>query len=382
MPCSCSSIGTGSKHVARRGFTLVQIIALVAIIAIFAVTLLRALIREIDARYVRQERAALTTYSEALQRGIMRNGYIPDQTGWTTTVASETGADLGSIAQNSRHQPRILLIDPGDLFAPGVIPGGLPYTQGNGGIVWLNPSASRPSRARFILASSVGSRALGVSPGLMSTNDFATLWNTAPGASPAIAALAGFPPADLALERIDLSPHILLLSLTTDSVVQSQEGQYSIGTNTTLHFVDNQFRLFLENTVVRLYHSQDYLSPSALDSEHVLIRGAGFQYLGHVWMSSSAEGPVYYGLDLATAARQFLTCVPNLNAPANQQKVILQDMITFMRDYVAWKESGNWQNNSYYSQVLSDQQTMMLQLQNIFMKNINRYPMNSVAPCQ
>jgi type II secretory pathway pseudopilin PulG len=383
---------------ARKGFTLVQFIALVAIVGLFAVALLRALIREIDVRYVRQERAALKACSEALLRGILRQHFIPDhtstETGWATTVASETGADPGSIAQNSRRQPRILLIDPGDVFGPGgaMTP---PYWQSLDGKVWQDSYNVLPKRARFILTSSVG-RPLpnSLSPGLMSAAaDFETLWNTAPGASPAISALAGFPPADLVLERLDLSPHILMCTLTTDSIIPTAQGRYLLGTNApssvTLQLVDDRPRLFLENTLLTLYHSIDYnnqnltLDLMRSDSQHVLIRGASFQYQGHVWVSGETGGSMYGGLDLAAVARQFLTSVPNLNAPTNQQQVILNSMINFMRDYVAWKESGNWLNNGYYNQVLSDQQTMLLQMQRIFLGsgNPSYYPFNNIAPC-
>lgn len=372
---------------AQEGFTLVQIIALVAIIGIFAVVTLRALIREIDARYVRQERAALKAYSEALQRGILRQGYIPDHTtggtGWATVVASETGADLGSIAQNSRHQPRILLIDTGDLFGTNGVP--LPYTQGVTGILWLDPYSPTPTHARFMLASSVGSSALPISPGLLSANVFESLWTNAPGATP----WTGFPPADLILERIDLSPHILMLSLTTDSAHELlRKGRYairsSIGVPSPTNFVDNNPRLFLESTVVQLCHSQttSQTNNSPLDSEHVLIRDASFYYAGNVWLGGGS-GPMYGGLDLASLAKQFLTCVPNLNAPTNQQQVIVQAMINFMRDYVAWKQSASWQAGALYDQTLSDQQTMLFQMRSIFLSTNNWkcYPVNAIAPC-
>jgi hypothetical protein len=217
----------------------------------------------------------------------------------------------------------------------------------------------------------------------MSTNDFAELWNTGAGAVPANTNWTGFPPDDLAIERIDLSSRFVMLSLTTQSVVNSEKGQASIGTNIALvNLVDDEPRFYLENTVVRLHHSQDYNTPSALDSQHILIRGAAFHYANHVWFSGDTGGPKFGGLDLAAVARQFMTCVPNLNAPPNQQAIILQSMINFMKDYVAWKDVGNFSSGAMMDRLIATQQVMMVECQKIFKKNIGRYPVNGVSACQ
>lgn len=365
----------------RKAFTLIEVIGLLAIIAIFAAVLLRALVREIDTRYARQERAAVRELAEALQRRILRTGYFPDTSataqGWAREVSLELGLDEEKVKKNSRGRSRVLLIDPGDVFSTF----SLPYTQTRLGLPMINT----PTRARLILASSTGPE-LPVFSSVVGTNEFAAYWALAPGSVPSYSIWNTFPPQDLVFERIDLSQHIHLLTLSTDFRLGGHPGQYNIGTediNTVRWPVDNLPRWFLENTVVRLYHSDD--SPSrtnALDTQHVLIHGEAFQYAGFVWQSGGS-GPAFGGLDLAAIARQFLTCVDNTNAPANQQLTIVKSMINFMSNYVTWKDLYNLAPGTMMDYVTSNQNVMMVEAQRIFLKEGStiRYPENSVAPC-
>src|SRR6266699_331360 len=84
-----------------RAFSLIELIGVLAVIAILATALVPALIRQMDRIAGEQESAALKSLSDALQSSIMRltpahptSRYIPSDTDWASTVATELGVDI------------------------------------------------------------------------------------------------------------------------------------------------------------------------------------------------------------------------------------------------------------------------------------------------
>lgn len=364
----------------QRALSLLELIAVLAVIGIFTAVLLRAIVREIDQRYVRDERAVLKNYSDALVRAILHHSTIPYTNTWAETVAVETGADVNRVLWNSRQRRRLLLFDNAGWFSTVA----LPYVQNFQG------TTTRPALARLILISSVG----GVLPfegGLQTSSDFAALWNSAPDVLPAGVSWswAGFAPDDVLIERIDLTPRFMRLYLATFK--SSALGQFTIGTNTTLYTttalpIGGSY--FLDNTLVRLYRG--LATGQQLDTSHILIRDASYMYENNVWKSSSAAGMMPGGLDIAGAINSFLSAASNLHARSNaaQQRLIIYSMIDYMSNYIVWSKPtmstpafGDAAMKAYLANVVHP--NMVYQVQGLFMKeqSSDYYPWNNI-PCQ
>ena len=90
------------------GTSVIVVIALVAIIALLLLVFLRALVREIDVEVARDEATTLKAYQQAFEAGVLREGYIPDPSGWVAMVATNMGAQTQDVAVNKRRQGRVL----------------------------------------------------------------------------------------------------------------------------------------------------------------------------------------------------------------------------------------------------------------------------------
>ena len=92
------------------------------------------------------------------------------------------------------------------------------------------------------------------------------------------------------------------------------------------------------------------------------------------------------GIDLAAVVRGFLDAVPNTQAqdPVNQQRLIVQSMMDYMRNYNTWA-AGNFQDATLKAQLINIQANMISTVQGIYLYNgnntINHYPVNT-TPCQ
>src|SRR6266567_4153921 len=148
-----------------RAFSLIELIGVLAVIAILATALVPALIRQMDRIAGEQESAALKSFSDALQSSIMRltpahptSRYIPSDTDWASTVATELGVDIASVTNSPRRQPRFFLIDPA--LRIGNNSSGLPYNQTNwvAGSVDTNTAGVvvAPLSPRLMILSSIG----------------------------------------------------------------------------------------------------------------------------------------------------------------------------------------------------------------------------------
>ena len=183
----------------HRSFSLIELVCVLAVIGILAGMLVPALIRQLDKIAGDQESAALKSFSDALQRSIMRNRYIPTYTTWASTVAIELGADASTVSTNARRQPRVFLIDPALRIGDNTT-NRLPYTQAN----WLTQTRSGsgvtnsagalvpPLSPRLMMLSSIA-RALpaGVVSGVPAAADFNGIWDSANGTVPSAPAFAG-----------------------------------------------------------------------------------------------------------------------------------------------------------------------------------------------
>src|ERR1043165_8905807 len=137
------------RSASERAFSLIELIGVLAVIAILAAVAVPSLIRQMDRIAGEQESAALKSFGDALQQGIMRKRYVPNATDWATNIAAELGVDVANVLTNqARRQPRFFLIDPA--WTIGTTVAGQSYTQTSAG------STNRPTSPRMMLVSSIG----------------------------------------------------------------------------------------------------------------------------------------------------------------------------------------------------------------------------------
>jgi len=342
------------------GMSLLVMIALLAIIAIFALSLLRALIREIDHRVSRQESAMLKAQKNALEQAILRTGIIPAPNTWVTAVAAELGEQTNAVAINPRRQQRHLLIDPTGWLTNVT----LPYTQNAAG------ATIKPVNARMMIVSSLGANG----PYPSSTN-FALFWNRRDDLD------------DMKVERILLDPLFVELRLATGKAAAQagQYGLYAIGAPTNYYAAPQQQltnapRYLLRGTKVLLY-----THTSLLDARQILTKNAFYRYEDGIWKSSAVGADLPGGLDLAAVVKGFLDAIPNTNAlyKAAQQQMVVGAMMDYMRGYIAWGNAG-FPSGTMKTQLGATQLAMMLRCQELFKESggsANYFPINNGA-CQ
>jgi type II secretory pathway pseudopilin PulG len=315
-----------------RGFSALEMIGVLAVISILASVLVPPMVRQMDKTAGDQESAALKSFGDALQQSIMRQRYIPGPANWdwATNIAAELGADVASVTNSPRKQPRFFLIDP-NLSIGG---SGLPYRQTNNG-------ATSVTKARVMLVSSIGRPLPGsVVSGVASSNDFNAFWNwnDASNALPATTfTWTGWPNSeDLRVQRVDLSP--LFVHLVLSSSASRTPAVYSIDqtdsrvTVTNSYFANNSVS-FIQNSVLTLYDQF-----SAIDSQQILIQNSAFLYYLDSWRGSVSGAAFVGGVDIAAVVDQYMSAYPNVRAQngTNQQAIVVQAMITYMEAYSAW----------------------------------------------
>jgi hypothetical protein len=359
--------------------SILLMIAILGIIAIFSLSLLRALLRELDHNASRKETAALKAQKNAFEQAILKQGFIPGPDEWAAAVASELSQHATAIATNSRRNARVLLVDTSGWFTNVT----LPYTQTVAG------AAIRPIKARMMLVSTLG-RALPALGSYPATNEFAALWNVNDGQVPATTAWTGWTPAqgrDVKVERILLDPFFVSFRVAT-AKSQASPGQFSIGAPSPLFTapwqqLTNPPRYLLRGTRVWLY--SDVPSGSLLDARQILSDNAFYRYENGIWKSSSVGADLPGGMDIAAVVKGFLDAVPNHNARfgADQQKLVVESMVEYMTGYNEWCKAefpeGAMKTALYQTQV-----RMMLRCQELFKESggsDNYFPVNTTA-CQ
>ena len=364
------------------GFTLIEVIGLLALIAILGVMLLPALTKENDKSVADQEISLLKSFGDALQQYVVASHTIPDGTGWYTNISSRLGISPNDVLYNFRQQShaksRVYLIDPNlQVGLPSPSSTGLAYYQSNF-VSTATATPRLPQNPRVIIISSLG-QALpaGVVSGVFGTTAngyFADLWNAAIGTVPNDAAWTGWTgnPADLVIQRIDLTPLFVPVQLITDSA-SATFGYFTIDglgspivANKAVAGSDYT-HYFILGSILNLY---DGSATSTLDTR-LIINGAGsFIFQNGVWRSNgngSGGGPGV--MDLGAVVQQFVNATPNQNAqnPSGnaQQALIVSDMLNYMSKYNTWA-SGGYTDNALKSQLGTIQSAMMSDIAGIY----------------
>ena len=358
-------------------FALIVWIGVIAVLGILAVVILPTLIRGIDFQVARDESATLRSLGDAFQNTVKRQGYIPAATNWAETIAAEAAMSVAAITNNPRGQPRVLLIDTGGWFTNVT----LPYTQTASGTTIL------PANARMIIASSLGAPLpSALTNGPLNAANFAALWNAAEGTTnfPTTGVWAGWSgrSEDVKLQRINLQPlFIQLKPLLTYYLPVGPLGLYSIGNDMNLYPAPYSnpsnsppAAFYFQSTILRLYSDT-----TNLDSTQVLNRDGSFIYRDRIWQGGNG-GALAGGVDLAGVVLAFLNAVPNTRAAngADQQRLVVQSMMNYMSNYIAWADSG-FNDASIKSYLLNTAQPQMIAtIQDIFQGSY--YPTNASGP--
>ena len=324
---SCS----GNSLNSQRAFSLIEIIGVLAVIAILSALALPALTKQTDIAVANQESGVLRSFSDALQRSILRRDYIPGAAGlgpagldWVTNIANEVGLDPTEVMTNPRHQRRFFLIDP-QLSIGGA---GLPYRQQTNG-------TPQPVNARVILLSSLGS----AFPNAMQDGanlDFNKIWNTPDGSVPVgVAALSGWLGTgdDLKIQRVDLSHLFVHLMLAT--VGSTANALYSINANLGAPLPPGASfdSYFLQNSVLGLYAT----GSTNLDSQQILTRDSFFVFYANGWRGSIPGNS-------SEAVTAFLSVQ---TSSVTNRLAVVQSFTNYFNTYIEWA-SDNFKKNSPY----------------------------------
>ena len=316
----------------RHAFTLVEMIGVLAIIAILAAVLLPAMIKQMDKIVADQETATLQAFGTAIQTKVLRSRRIPDATAsgnnWIGAITNELGVPPNLVSTNTRNRARAFVID-----TDGFSPIGLPYDQTSDGV------SAPPSRARFMILSSLGSMNLPVSSGPLSKNDFSAIWDTPPNNVPSTwsATWNNGRGDDLIVQRINLSPLFVNLILTTNNSTANY-AYYSINlgdTNTVGVGGINAF--FIQGSVLNLF-SNVVVNPLP-DSQQVLQRDTSFVYDQNVWRTcitsislANTNIPDFSGI-----VNGFVNAGIRTNSNDNTiNRQVAQDFIDYMAAYINW----------------------------------------------
>jgi prepilin-type N-terminal cleavage/methylation domain-containing protein len=254
------------------GFSLIEIIGVLTVLAILATAIFSATTKSIDIRVSRQETAVLQSFATALQNSILRNRYIPGTNDWYQRIADEMGVSTNAVLYNIRTpgSPRVLMIDPN--ISIGRAGGSLPYQQGVGGSV--PPSTN----CRVMIVASLVPQQLPAA-GVAQAN-FAAVWDSTDGLLPSTG-FAGWNPDDLKIQRVNLSPLFVNLSLANNQSGVTL-GQYQIdGVPSPVPGANGTNAYFLKSTCLDLL--SDVFSAGTTNTRLILDHDAAYFYAERVW---------------------------------------------------------------------------------------------------
>jgi prepilin-type N-terminal cleavage/methylation domain-containing protein len=331
--CSSSSIAHRPSRIAQsRGFTLIEIIAVVSIIAILVAAIAPSIIRRVDRAAWTKETEELKSITDAYTDYIVRSKIVPGTNTWAAAIAGQMSLASSSITTNSRRIARAFLIDP----ALSIGGAGLPYTQTSSGV-------AKPSSARVILVSSL-SRTLPIATSVPSSNEFNAVWNTAEGAIPTTATWTSWAGTgeDLRIKRLNLEPLFYRLILVNHSSNTNVVPGYSIENSSAAVVPAGPVGLdkyYLHNTTVGLHDKT-----GLVQVRHLLKRSISFMFESDSWhgqiqgdqQSYSASGSDFYNHAVTFFNRPTNPWGGNSQAHGASQWGVMISMYTFMFDYTFW----------------------------------------------
>lgn len=321
-----------------RGFSLLELIAVLALMALLAAALIPFLNWKLDTTARNQEEANLTAIANAVQSYAIRAHSVPDHTTLAGVIAPELGWTPANVLTNARSQSRLILFDSAIRFGPGS--GSLPpYSQTmNGSILPVSP--------RLLLVSSLGAALpASLTNGYLSSNSFYSIWNTAPNTIPSGWSWNGRPD-DLKIQRINLSPLFVQLVLNKKD---SGICRYMFDSLTTNTLPSVPFSTYvLKGTRLSLY--DEFMTLQAVE---VINQSRSLVYDANAWRSTLSDGSNtswatrhWNGADLQAVANFFLTAPTNPNKGAVSPATMLGYWSNFMTLYNQYGAAG-FDNKDY-----------------------------------
>jgi prepilin-type N-terminal cleavage/methylation domain-containing protein len=323
---------TPAIPVGRRGWTLIEMVAVLAIIAILSLVLVPVLLQEVDRLTRKDEENRLASIARGFQSSMLRNRTIASATNWASVVGTELGWRTEAVMTNGRGIARVFLIDPLLRIGPATN-SVLPFTQ--------DVSGSRaPTSPRLMIISSIGEALpTNIVTGVASsTNAFQAIWDAATDVIPSGWTWSGRP-TDLRVQRIFLTPMFTTVSLNN---VDTLAGKYGVdtGTTNTMTAGNSTFSTwYIRGTALRL-HGND----NALQSAEVVQTPVSYVYEKGIWRGRafmSLGTKRFNGQDLQDVADFFLSSPWNSNAKNSaKQSNVVAALTGYMQAYLTWQAGG------------------------------------------
>lgn len=327
------------KQNARRGFTLMEMIAVLAVLVLLSAAIIPMLLTQLDVSTRKQEQATMQSVGAGLQKYVMRTRIIPTATNLLSLVGAEIGLSAAESLKSARGVTRVVLIDPdlhiGKYTTGSTVTGGLlPYVQSNSG-------SKKPLSPLVLIISSLSADLpTGIVSGIASKTTFTNIWNTAPNGIPSLWTWKG-KGEDLIIQRINMAPWFLEVALNQSS---SLVGRYALDSGAAQTPTSSPISLWLiRGSALSLYSHTGGSAGLAggLQTTEIIDRPLSYFYdqdgLWRGWSTSSLS----VGADVQAAIDAFNQAPENTRATSGANKAqVLTAMQTYLAAYQAWANAG------------------------------------------
>src|ERR1043165_4533507 len=324
-----SPVSVPARSAGTKAFTLVSTIGALAVIAVLTAVIAPSVVRRVDHATWTRETADLQTIADAYTQYILTNKTIPGTSTWATSVANYMSLPVSAITTNSRRFARAFLVDPA--YQIGTNVAGQTYTQ------TTNGTSKPPVSARVIFVSSLA-RALPISTGIPSPNEFNAIWDTPEGAKPSTWTSWTGSGDDLRIKRLNLEPLFYQLILVSRGSTNQVQPAFWLDSSDKMLIPSGGLgwnKYYLDGTIVGL--GTNDASQGVVRSRQRLKRSTSFVFDSGAW-SDSVSLPAFSGTgsDFVNHASVFMNSPNNPYtsvAAGVSQASVLAAMYTFMFDY-------------------------------------------------
>lgn len=305
------------------GFTLIEVMGVLAIVAILAAAMIPAIMASLKRSERQNEEANLDAIVIGLKDYIIRERSIPDESSWIQIAADELNISTDRVEFNEGGWIRVFMPDP--LLRIGITNTSiLPYTQTIQGSI-------QPVTPRALLISCL-TRNLPT----LSTNDFGSIWDAAPGDIPGSWSTDWEKYAkDLKLKRIDFRD--LFHRLVLNNIDSQLDAQFSIDDLSAIILPSTNFveRWYLKNTSVGLRFTD-----GTLQIQEVMVNDRSYVFQNGSWSRKFSQGTDGTG-SFGQLVDAFLSAPlsPDRVFGAEQQAVV-NEMYWYMWSYALWANDG------------------------------------------
>lgn len=310
----------------RRGFSLLELMAVLAIVGILATAAGTSTIARLRRSARQLEATNMGNIAEALRGYIQLTRTVPAATDWPTLIASQMSASVDRVAKTTAGYTRFMALDPSAQL--GVTNGApLPYFQSAAGSV-------EPVNARVVIVSSLGGAlpAFEVTPA-----NFAKIWSAPEGTIPLVFTNYAGAKDELRIQRLDLREQFYRVILS--NLDPSATAVYSIdGVTNTASIAPNQRveRFFIASTPLNLHFAD-----GTLQARDLLRTDVSFVFENGRWTRYLNYGRRPTDTDYTAIMQQFLATPPPSDAPgAVTPSAVLQEFYVYLTTYASWSQGA------------------------------------------